>query len=157
MLRDFKSAPDYGQLLQDIFEVGYVLSISEQWDRVDPDLVRKQMDDGLRLVIAERDNRPAELLLPDPEYRIRNVIYGVLGDMVWFEPLAATLKGTPTWNRITETGLLMVEATLQQAPIKRRHKERMGNVLRFSFHFGLMLGLLDQLSEVPSTMPARLR
>jgi hypothetical protein len=156
MLRDFKAAPDYGQLLQDMFEVGYVLSISERWDGVDPGLVRAQMDDGLRRLIAERDNRPAELLLPDPEYRIRNVAYGVLADTGWFEPLAETVKGCGAWERLFETSLFMLTAAFQLGPIKRRHRDKIGEAFRISFDLGVMIGLLDQLGEVPPTMPARL-
>lgn len=155
-LTDRKLAERYGQFLQDTFEAGYVLAVSETWAELDPDGVREQMDAGLRQVIAERDSRPVEQMLPDPEYRIRNVCFGVIGEMQWFAPLTEALHRQPAYERIMEMGLITIGATLQHGPIKGRHVGKMTDLLRLSWELGLLVGLLDQLGEVPATMPPRL-
>lgn len=155
-LADRKLAERYGQYLQDTFEAGYVLSVAETWDGLAPDHLREQMETGLRQVIAERDSRPIERMLPDPEYRIRNVSYGVVGDMPWFTEVTQTVKGHGAWERIVEMGFIAISATLEHGPIKGRHARKLTDQFRISFELGVVLGLLDQLGEVPASMPARM-
>lgn len=124
-LKNRKLGERYGQFLQDTFEAGYMLTVSETWAELDPEQVRAQIDAGLRQVIAERDSRPVELLLPDAEYRIRNVSYGVIGGLPFFASLKALLERQPAYERIAEMRLIAIASTLQYGPIKGRHAGKM--------------------------------
>ncbi len=149
-------ARDYGQWLRDTFECGYVLSVSETWEGLDEDNLRQLIDEGLRRVIAEKDSRDPDLLINDPEYRIRNVSYGIMGDMPYFAPLTDYLGKQDAFTRIGGLGDVMLTNVLNAGGIKRRHVSKLQSPLYMSFMLGVSVGLLDQLGEVPPTMPERL-
>jgi len=152
---DPKLADRYGKWLGDTFECGYVLCVSETWDELDPDTLRSLADEGLRRVIAEKDTRDPDLLIHDPEYRIRNVSYGIAGDMPYFAKLNDYLGEQPAFLRIGGFGR-MILANVSSGGIKRRHASKLQSPLRMSFLLGVSIGLLDELSELPPKPPARL-
>lgn len=155
-LVDRKTIDKYGQWLRDTFECGYVLCVSETWEGLDSDLLRTMIEDGLRRVIAEKDTRDPGLLLNDSEYRIRNVSYGIVGDMPYFAQLNEYLGEQGAFLRIGGLGDFFINQALSGGLIKGRRASGLQSPLYMSFMLGISLGLLDQLGEVPATMPTRL-
>jgi hypothetical protein len=155
-LVDEKLAHDYAQWLRDTFECGYVLCVSETWEGLDEDTLRGLIDEGLHQVIAEKDSRDAQLLLGESEYRIRNVAYGITGRMPYFAALTAYLDDEDALDRISGFGEMMLTGVLNGGVIKRRDASKLESPLRMSFMLGVSVGLLDQLGELPPTMPERL-
>lgn len=155
-LVDQKLARNYGQWLRDTFESGYVLCLSEAWEGLDEDTLDELIDEGLRTVIREKDSRDPDILLADPEYRIRNVSYGIAGGMPYFTRLTQYLEGQEAFQRIAGLGEMMLTGVAASGAIKRRHAAKLESPLRLSFLLGVSVALLDQLGEVPPEMPARL-
>jgi hypothetical protein len=153
---DQKLARNYGKWIQDTFECGYVLCVSEEWEGVDATALRELIDEGLRRVATEKDSRDPKMLLADPEYRIRNVSYGIAANMPYFAQLSRYLDGQEAFQRIAGLGELMIGNVVGSGGIKRRHAAKLQSPLRLSFLLGLSVGLLDQLGELPQEMPARL-
>jgi hypothetical protein len=155
-LVDQKLARNYGQWLRDTFECGYVLCVSEAWEGLDEDTQDELIDEGLRTVIREKDSRDPDILLADPEYRIRNVSYGIAGGMPYFTRLTQYLDGQGAFQRIAGLGEMMITGVIAGGAIKHRDAAKLESPLRLSFLLGVSVALLDQLGEVPPEMPARL-
>jgi hypothetical protein len=133
-----------------------VLCRAETWEALDEAELRRLVDEGLRRVIAERDSRDPQLLLTDPEYRLRNVAYGIAAGMSYFTGLLEFLDEQGTINRILGFGDVVIGGIRAGSGIKRRDQGKLKDPLRLSFGLGVSVGLLDQLGELPPTMPARL-
>jgi hypothetical protein len=155
---DEKLARDYGQWLQDTFECGYVLCVSETWDGIDEARLRALIDEGLRNVIAQKGTGtyPAETLIGDTEYRIRNPAYGIAARMPYFAALTAYLDEQDALDRIGVFGGFMLTSVLNSGAIRRGDAKKLDDPLHLAFMLGVAIAILDQLGEVPATMPEKL-
>lgn len=152
-LLDAKTAERYPKHLQDAFEGGFVIAQSESWRELDRDQTMALIESGIRRVIAERDTRDPELLIRDPEYRIRNTALGVVGGS-YFSDLTQYLEDQPSRKRAMGVGDFIIGAIL--GTMKRRQRKELESPLAFAWDFGVVVGLLDLLGEVPTTIPQRL-
>jgi hypothetical protein len=123
---------DYARLLQDTFEAGYVMGDSEAWAELDDRKMRELMELSLDNVIRERDSRDPSLLPKDPEYRIRNVAIGIVGQLPECSSLTRYVTEQPSYRRISDFMAFMVAVSLQEGAVKRRHRSRLREPLAMS-------------------------
>jgi hypothetical protein len=154
-LLDDKLVKNHSQWLNDTFEFGFVLCESETWDDLDQTELEQRIDDGLREVIREKDTRDPSLLIGDPEYRIRNVCYGVTASLPYFNRLAEYLESLGAFDRISRFGDFMLSNLAASGTMKARDAKKLDSPLRMSYMFGVSLGLLDQLGQLSATVPPR--
>ena len=156
-LLDSKLAKRYGKWLQDTYEAAYVLTQSEAWAEFDREEALSLIDRGLLKVAKERDTRDPEMLVRDPEYRIRNVALGLAAGMYdLFPGLLDYMESQPSASRINAMGASFIEGALGAGAIKGRHKKGMHAALIIAWGFGSAVGVLDLLGEIPSEMPTQL-
>lgn len=149
-LLDAKAVEPYSKYLQDTFEGGFIIAQAENWHELDREEAIKLIDEGIQTVIAERDTRDPEMLIRDPEYRIRNTTLGIVGD-AYFPGLTQYLEEQPSYQRAMGVGDLVVTGIL--GTLKRRQRKELESSLTLAWHFGVIVGLLDLLGEVPKMMP----
>lgn len=153
LLLDGKTGERYPKHLQDTFEGGFVIAQSETWRELDRDKTLALIDSGIRTVIAELDTRDPDVLIRDPEYRIRNTALGIVLDSR-FPDLLEYLAEQPSYQRTMGVGDLVVGNVL--TTLKRRQRKELETHLALAWHFGVVVGLLDLVGEVPTAMPQRL-
>jgi hypothetical protein len=152
-LVDEKLRREQANWLGDMFECGFVLCQSETWDDVDESRLARLIDEGLQRVIHEKDTRDPSVLIADPEYRIRNVSYGLAAGLPYFGGLSDYLESVGAYQRVTGFGGFMISNLAASGTMKRRVAEKLQSPLTMSFMFGVSLGLLDQLGELPEDVP----
>jgi hypothetical protein len=153
---DEKLGRRYRKLLSDAFEIGYVLCLSEAWEELDPKRLGALIDEGLKQVITKGDSRDLELLLRDPEYRIRTVALGIAGGMFYFTALAEYLDDQGAFLRIGGLGEMVIGRVLDSSRVKKRHRDSVEHYILIAFRLGVAIGLLDQLGEIGEEAPAQL-
>jgi hypothetical protein len=153
---DDKLVRNHRQWLNDSFEWAFVLCESETWDDLDQEKVEQLINEGLQRVIREKDTRDPSVLISDPEYRIRNVSYGIASSLPYFSGLSGYLETLGAFQRICSLGHFMVSNLAAGGAMKRRDAEKLNSPLFVSFLLGVSLGLLDQLGELPPVVPQRL-
>ncbi len=152
-LLERQTAEKHAKELQDTFEGGFVIAQSESWGELDRDTAMALVDTGIKNVIAERGTRDTAALIRDPEYRIRNTALGLVGGS-HFPELIGYLEEQPSYQRAVGVGNFVIEGAL--ATMRCRQRKALKSSLTLAWHFGVALGLLDLLGEVPAAVPQRL-
>ncbi|MCP9485031.1 MAG: hypothetical protein MSC30_04175 [Gaiellaceae bacterium MAG52_C11] len=147
-----KEQKRWAEDILEVFGVAYAFVQAESWDALDRNRAEKLMNEGLEAVRQQRlrtDDEP--ISLQDPDNRVTNTALGLVGEHQAFAALRSYVYEQPTHNRLEHLREIYQLAGIAMGDVKRRHMDRFQQIQLVAWRFGVALGLLDLLGEVPES------
>jgi hypothetical protein len=135
--------------LQRVIAIAYMLVVAETWNELDRDRAKRLIEEGLAEASRQMEERQgAPLNYDDWDERISTTVYGLPGSEV-YGAARSYLFAQPAYERLATLERLAGEPFMVEAKVKRKELATYERCARVAWSFGIGLGLLDLLGEVP--------
>jgi CheY-like chemotaxis protein len=141
------------QSIVEMFGIAYMLVQAETWEALDGPRAIGLMNEGLDHVRQQRALTGDEpISLTDSNDRVSFTTLGLVGAQPTFAELSSYLEEQPTAGRLAHLGTIYELAGTAMVDATRRHAERFNQLQRMAWRFGIALGFLDVLGEIPQSL-----